>query len=145
MMDAKTMWEQYTAANPTNAQYDAWCFGDDADTLAKLVLDGTKTATASAYPFYELEGEKLPQEGEYSVLLWQDGSAACVIKTTKVYIAPFCEVSSEQAFREGEGDRSLAYWQSVHRKFFTKELENAGLTFSEDMEVVCEEFIRVYP
>lgn len=144
-MDAKTLWEQYVAHNPTDAEYDAWSFGDDADTLARLVLEGAKTATASAYPIYELEGEEYPQEGQYSVILWQDGSAACVIKTTKVYVTPFCEVSSEQAYREGEGDRSLAYWQTVHRNFFTKEMENAGLTFSEDMKVVCEEFIKVYP
>ena len=144
-MDAKTMWEQYVAHNPTKEEYDAWAFGDDADTLAGLVLEGTKTATASAHPLYELDREELPREGQYSVILWQDGSAACVIRTTKVYVAPFCEISSEQAWREGEGDRSLAYWRAVHRTFFSKEMENAGLQFSEDMKVVCEEFIKVYP
>ena len=145
MMDAKTMWEQYTASNATDAQYDAWCFGDDADSLARLVLEGKKTATASAYPLYELEGEELPKEGEYSVILWSDGSAACIIKTTKVYIVPFCEISPEQAYREGEGDTTLSYWRTVHRDFFTQELQDAGLAFSEDLKVVCEEFIRVYP
>ena len=144
-MDAKTMWHQYATANGICAQYDAWCFGDDADALAELVLRGQKTATASAYPLYELEGEELPQEGQYSVILWQDGSAACVIKTTKVYVVPFSEVSEEQAYGEAEGDRSLLYWQKVHRDFFTKELNEAGLSFDESMKVVCEEFIRVYP
>lgn len=144
-MDAKTMWEQYTHVNAVEEIYDAWCFGDDADGLATLVLQGIKTATASAYPLYALEGEDLPKAGQYSVVLWEDGSAACIIKTTRVYVLPFCEISAEQAFWEGEGDRSLAYWQDVHRRFFTQELEQAGLTFSEDMKVVCEEFIRVYP
>ena len=144
-MDAITMWEQYAAKNKISAEYDSWCFGDDADTLANLVLSGLKTATASAYPLYELEGEELPREGQYSVVLWKDGSAACIIKTTKVYIVPFCEISPAQAFREGEGDRSLLYWQKVHRDFFTKEMKDADLTFTEDMKVVCEEFIRVFP
>lgn len=144
-MDAKTMWEQYAIPKEIVAEYDAWCFGDDADTLAKLVLAGTKTATASAHPIYELEDEELPQEGQYSVVLWRDGGAACIIKTTRVYIVPFSQVSAEQAYREGEGDRSLAYWQKVHRAFFTREMEDAGLTFTEDMKVVCEEFIRVFP
>ena len=144
-MDAKTMWEQYASANEICAEYDVWCFGDDADALADLVLKGIKTATASAYPLYELEGEELPQENQYSVVLWQDGSAACIIKTTKVYTIPFCDVSPEQAYKEGEGDRSLTYWQAVHRAFFTNELRDAGLTFTEDMKVVCEEFIKVYP
>lgn len=144
-MDAKTMWEQYAIPKEIVAEYDAWCFGDDADTLAKLVLAGKKTATASAHPIYELEDEELPQVGQHSVVLWGDGTAACIIKTTRVYIVPFSQVSSEQAYREGEGDRSLAYWQKVHRAFFTREMEDAGLTFTEDMKVVCEEFIRVFP
>ena len=144
-MDAKTMWEQYAIPKEIVAEYDAWCFGDDADALANLVLAGKKTATASAHPIYELEDEELPQEGQYSVVLWSDGTAACIIKTTRVYIVPFSQVSSEQAYREGEGDRSLAYWQKVHRAFFTREMEDAGLTFTEDIKVVCEEFIRVFP
>lgn len=144
-MDAKTMWEQYAIPKEIVAEYDAWCFGDDADALAKLVLAGKKTATSSAHPIYELEDEELPQEGQYSVVLWRDGNAACIIKTTRVYIVPFSQVSAEQAYREGEGDRSLAYWQKVHRAFFTREMEDAGLTFTEDMKVVCEEFIRVFP
>ena len=144
-MNAKTMWEQYASANGICAEYDAWCFGDNADVLADLVLKGIKTATASAYPLYELEGEELPIEGQYSVVLWQDGSAACIIKTTNVYTTAFCDVSPEQAYKEGEGDRSLAYWRTVHRDFFMKELHEAGMTFAEDMKVVCEEFVKVYP
>ena len=144
-MDAKTMWEQYAAKNAISAEYDAWCFGDDADALAELVLKGIKTATASAYPLYELEGEELPKEGQYSVVLWRDGSAACIIKTTKVYTTAFCDVSPEQAYKEGEGDRSLTYWRTVHRDFFMKELQKVGMTFAEDMKVVCEEFLKVYP
>ena len=144
-MNAKTMWEQYATRNDISAEYDSWCFGDNADALADLVLKGIKTATASAYPLYELEGEELPIEGQYSVVLWQDGSAACIIKTTKVYTTAFCDVSTEQAYKEGEGDRSLAYWRTVHRDFFMKELLEAGMTFAEDMKVVCEEFIKVYP
>ena len=144
-MDAKTMWEQYAIPKKIIAEYDAWCFGDDADALANLVLAGKKTATASAHPIYELEDEELPQVGQHSVVLWGDGTAACIIKTTRVYIVPFSQVSAEQAYREGEGDRSPAYWQKVHRAFFTREMEDAGLTFTEDMKVVCEEFIRVFP
>jgi len=41
----------------------AWSFGatsERADELLGLVLDGTKTATASAHWAYEVEGEELP-------------------------------------------------------------------------------------
>lgn len=144
-MNAKSMWEQYSRLNNVDAEYDAWCFGDDADQLAALVLEGTKTATSSAYPVYALEWEALPQAGQYSVIQWQNEEAACVVKTTNVYVVPFRDVSAEHAFREGEGDRSLAYWKKVHEDFFSRELSDCGLAFTEDMQVVCEEFIRVYP
>ena len=83
-MEAKTMWEQYAASKNISAEYDVWCFGDDPDTLADLVLRGIKTATASAFPLYALDGEELPQAGEYSVILWNDGTAACIIQTIRV-------------------------------------------------------------
>lgn len=87
----------------------------------------------------------LPQEGSCSVVLNTRDEAVCIIRTTKVYLRSFWEVSAEHAFKEGEGDRSLEYWREVHREFFTREMEAAGLTFDENMPVVCEEFLRVYP
>ena len=140
-MTSQEMWN----ASGIEAEYEAWAFGDDPDTLAELVRTGVKTATASAYPFYELEGEELPKAGEYSVILNTKDEAVCVIRTTKVYVTPYCEVTAEQAWKEGEGDRSLDYWRRVHEAFFRKELEAVGLIFTEDMGVVCEEFEVVYP
>ena len=91
------------------------------------------------------EGEDLPQAGEYSVILNTKDEAVCIIRTTRVYVTPYCEVTAEQAWKEGEGDRSLSYWRRVHEAFFRKELEAVGLSFTEDMGVVCEEFEVVYP
>ena len=144
-MTAEEMWEEYAAANQIDADFEAWAFGDDPDELARLTLEGTKTATASSYPFYELEGEELPKEGQYSVILNSREEAVCIIRTEKVFTVPFCDVDERQAFKEGEGDRSLSYWRKVHERFFREELIQAGLAFDESMKVVCEEFIRVYP
>lgn len=124
--------------------YETWAFGDEVDVLAALVASGRKTATASAFPLYELEEESLPQEGEYSVILDSREQAVCIIRTERVYLVPFRDVSEEQARREGEGNLSLAYWREVHERFFRQEMEEAGLVFDEDMLVVCEEFSCVY-
>ena len=140
-MTAEEMWRAFGGVGP----YDAWQFGDDPDELAALVLSGRKTATASAYPLYELEGEPLPKAGEYSVVLNSRDEAVCVIRTTKVQIVPFDQVTARHAAREGEGDLSLAYWRKVHRAFFIGEMQSVGRTFDESMPVVCEEFERVYP
>lgn len=144
-MTGKKLWDLFTKENNIDENnYEAWAFGVEADVLANLVVTGEKTATASAYPLYEVEDEPLPSAGEYSVILDSKDNAVCVIQTTKVYVIPFNEVTEEQAFKEGEGDKSLEYWREVHKKFFTECMEEAGLKFSSDMKVVCEEFVVVY-
>ncbi len=144
-MTAEELWSEYAQkAGIGHTDYEAWVFGDEADELAALVVSGRKTATASAFPLYELEQESLPQEGEYSVILDSRDQAVCVIRTERVYLAPFREVGPEQARREGEGDLSLAYWREVHERFFRQEMAAAGLGFDENMPVVCEEFSCVY-
>ena len=144
-MTAQELWAQYSAQENIQADYEAWSFGDSPDELAELVLRGTKTATASAYPFYELEGTPLPQPGAYSVILNSREEAVCIIKTTKVVVLPFRDVDQLHAWKEGEGDRSLAYWRTVHERFFRQELAQVGISFDEDMKVVCEEFVRLFP
>lgn len=140
-MNAQQMWNEFKAVSGvTHDEYEAWAFGADADKLAGLVLRGEKTATASAYPLYEIDGEPLPQKDDYSIILNAKGEAVCVIRNTKVYVVPFCEVSEEHARKEGEGDKSLAYWRMVHEQFFRDCMSEAGQAFTEDMLVVCEEF-----
>ena len=142
---AAALWEQFRAKEGIDHdRYEAWQFGDDPDRLAALVLAGVKTATASAAVFYELEKEPMPRAGEYSVILDSGDRALCVIRTTKVYVVPFDEVTAEQAYMEGEGDRSLDYWRQCHRDFFSGELAQVGMSFDEKMNVVCEEFELVY-
>jgi len=144
-MTGKELWERYARENRVSGgEYDQWTFGVDADLLAHLVVTGTKTATASAYPLYEVEKEPLPQAGAYSVILDSNDNAVCVIQTTKVAVVPFDEVTADHAYKEGEGDRSLDYWRKVHESFFTECMSEAGLKLTPDIKVVCEEFVVVY-
>ena len=144
-MTAEEMWGIFAKENNIeNEEYEAWAYGDDPDTLAELTVKGIKTATCSAYYGYENEGEELPKEGEYSVILNSKDEAVCVTKNVRVYIERFKDISREHAYKEGEGDRSLEYWRKVHIDFFTKELGEAGVEFNEDMKVVCEEFTVVF-
>ena len=124
---------------------EAWAFGGDPDGLAALVKAGRKRATVSAYPLYEIEGEPLPQAGDCGVILNSRDEAVCAIRTTRVYVAPFDEVSERHAALEGEGDLSLACWRAIHREFFTAEMAAAGLAFDEKTPVVCEEFELIDP
>ena len=145
-MTHQEMWADYRRLNPdAGEEYEAWAYGDDPDKLAELTRTGVKTATSSAAIWYEMDGDPLPKAGEYSVILDSRDQAVCVTRTTRVYTVPFREVTAGHAYREGEGDRSPAYWRQVHEDFFRAELEEAGLGFSPEMPVVCEEFEVVYP
>lgn len=145
-MTAQQLWERFQAACPAarGSGYEAWAFGADEDALAALVITGQKTATASAHALYGLENQPLPATGAYSVVLNARGEAVCIIKTTRVYVTPFCQVSQAHAYKEGEGDRSLAYWRAAHKAFFSECLSAAGMAFDERTGVVCEEFACVY-
>ena len=134
------MWDAFSRETGMEAPYEAWAFGDDADALAELVRKGVKTATASLLCWYS--PEELPREGQYSVILDSRDRAVCIIRNTKVYTVRFDAVSRDHAWKEGEGDRSLEYWRSVHEAFFRKEL--GDIPFDSTMEVVCEEFETVF-
>lgn len=145
-MTPKEMWMAYKKINPEiGNEIDAWAFGASADDLANLVVRGEKTATASAYELYKLENEPLPKPGTFDVILDSQDRAVCIIEITKVSVLPFNQVSADHAFKEGEGDKSLVYWQQVHQEFFTECLAEAGLEFSSETGVVLEEFRKVYP
>ena len=139
-MTAQEMWDR----SGFQGNYQAWAFGGAPDKLAKLVMQGVKTATCSALALYEYENEEIPKAGDYSVILDSDGQAVCIIRTTKVYIETFDQVSERHAYLEGEGDRSLEYWRQVHEEFFTEKLKTIQQNFDAKMELVCEEFEVVF-
>ena len=140
----EAFYQAYMERNPQAPQtYTAWSFGGDdalADELAELVVQGIKTATASNHLLYELEDEPIPKPGLHSVVLDRAGIPRAVIEIVKVEVKQYKEVDESFAFKEGEGDRTLAYWRSVHEPFFSKEMKEIGRDFSPDMLVVCEEF-----
>ena len=144
------MWKEYvksTGGSAASIGYTAWQFGmtsEVADELAYLVLAGRKRATASLVCSREYEGEPLPLSGDLSIVLGGDGRAKCIIRTTAVNIMPFNTVSEEFARKEGEADGSLESWKDIHRRFFAAECQSIEKKFSEDMDVVCEEFELVF-
>ncbi len=136
--------EEFWKKSGLTGTYEAWAFGDAPDKLADLVRKGVKTATCSSYDLYLRENEPLPKAGDYSVILNSNREAVCIVKTIKVYVTAFDQVTAEHAYKEGEGDKSLEYWREVHVDFLTRELASIGLVFHEKVRVVCEEFELVY-
>lgn len=141
-------WSQARAEVPTLPEQlpEVWAFGATpahADGLLELVLAGIKTGTASSLWDYDASGDAVPHEGEFSVILDGRGVPRAVIETHEVRVVPFGEVGAEHAHAEGEGDRSLAYWRTVHERYWREHSENPR-GFEPDMPVVCELFRLVY-
>ncbi|EPH95185.1 ASCH domain protein [Enterococcus faecalis 13-SD-W-01] len=147
-MSIERFWQECCQQTGIEENYsDTWAFGNtpkQADELLELVLAGKKTATSSAKELYERDNDPFPAAGEYSILLDGKEEPKAVILTTKIEEYPFDEVPAAFAYREGEGDRSLAYWREVHEQFFKEEYQKAGLTFHEKIPCLCETFELIY-
>ena len=127
--------------------YVAEGWGDSpqlADELGALIAAGTKTATCSALWEYEAEGSSLPKPGLKTIVLDGDGDPLCIVETTEVEVRPYDEVDARFAYEEGEGDRSLEYWQEAHWRYFSRTLPSIGKEPETDMPLVCERFHVVY-
>lgn len=122
---------------------EAFQFGEKPDWLASLVLEGKKKATCSSFPLYALDGDTLPQVGDYQIVLNSQDEPVAIIQSVEINIIPFNEVSVEFALAEGEG--TYEEWKEAHVNFFCGLLSQYKLTFTEDMLTVCDLFKKVYP
>ena len=142
-------WNRFQKENNITSHFvNAWSFGDSpklADELLKLVLAGRKTGTATLVIELEKEGEKMPEVGDYNIILDGRGKPAAIIKTTSVEIKPFNKVEETYAYSEGEDDRTLESWKREHWKYWTRKSQKLGFTMKEDLPVICENFELIYP
>lgn len=107
---------------------------------AKLVYQRVKTATCSLTYWYDELNEKEPQCGDLWLIQdWYENPVA-LVKVISSKRSKFCDVGADFAHCEGEGDRSLKYWQNEHRQFFGHELNERGLVFSESIELSLQRF-----
>lgn len=117
----------------------------DADECAELVNGGVKQSTTHSLHGLQINGEKLPAIGDMAIVTDWHGIPKAIIKTVKVEIVKFKDITAEYAFIEGEGDKSLGYWQEVHWAYYTRELSEHNLNPTTDMNLVCEYFETIWP
>lgn len=123
----------------------AFAFGDGpemSDRLAKLVLDGEKSATSAWLASYEAEGIDIPEVGDLSIMCDGADRPLALLRTVDVRKIPFADVGPEIAQAEGEG--TLDEWKVEHRDFFARECAALGIEFDPEGEVVVEFFEVVY-
>ena len=128
------------------SKYEVWSFGYTENLANKLigyVRAGKKTGTSSALEMYEID-EKVPEEGNISIITHGNGLPGCIIRTEEIRKKKFKEITEEEARLEGEGDLSLEYWRNVHDHFFRSEYEEKGKEFTDEIPVIFERFQVIY-
>ncbi len=116
--------------------------GPSRDELNRLVLEGTKFATAGLWRTdYEAEGEPLEDIGERLVMLDSDGEPVAMLEVTRAEVHAFLEVPWELARDEGEGFTSIDDFRDGYRK----EYRSAGVTLADDDPMACVWFRLLGP
>ena len=151
-MKPKEMWSRFCSENGISLDipHDEWAFcggGKEGDELADLVISGKKRATASWFESYVFEKEDIPKKGDISIILYDSGDAACIIRNHAVDVVPFSSVPLWHMYLEGEGEKGgdPEYWIKVHKDIFSKEAKEAGSEFDPTHMTVLEKFEVLYP
>lgn len=143
-------WQSFLVAHPQVGELPRpahFYFCDnakDANICADLVVQGVKQATAASLWWYTTNNETLPKVGNHYIIINWSGVPKAVIQTADVSVMTFGTVDSDFAYAEGEGDRSLAFWQDVHRSYYARELGCDENDIADDFEIVCHRFKTVY-
>ena len=143
-------WQKFVDAqseDPTPRFYEAFHFDDNepsANALAQLVLSGKKRATAGLVWSFEAAATEMPKPGDLSVVTNWAREPVCVIRTQRVDVVAYDEVSEAFAATEGEGDGSLRYWREVHWAAFGRACQRIGRLPDAGMPVACERFEVVF-
>lgn len=146
----QALWQRYCVATGTDPASGAAVepFGDSADmadSLLRLVLDGTKTATAGLVRDYGAANEALPQVGDHWVVLDGRGVPRCILRNVDVRVGLMASVDDTFAWEEGEGERTRSWWLEAHRRFFARQCEREGASFDETHDpIVFERFEVVF-
>ncbi|PRY95140.1 uncharacterized protein YhfF [Hasllibacter halocynthiae] len=142
----EAFWHAYAAASGIRGGYDVVALGDApemADSLAELVLSGTKRATAGL--LRDLGENPVPKAGDHAVMVDGAGEPRAIWRTAEVRVGPLSSVDAAFAWDEGEGDRTRTGWLRMHEAFFRRQAEREGFAFRDDIETVFERFEVVWP
>ena len=150
MIASTKYWKDFQECNPeylTLNEPQSFYFCDnkkDADECAKLVIQKIKQATSPSFWSFNKKNELLPKIGDLAIVTTWNSKPKAIIKTTKIEIVKFKNITSDYAFIEGEGDKSLEYWKKTHWDYYKNEMKEFANYPNEEMEIVCEYFETIW-
>lgn len=114
------------------------------DDLVQLVIKGKKIAGSSLVRDFQTVGDPLPKVGNFWIALDKNEEPKCILKTVRIEINKFKNITDEIAKAEGEGDCTVKYWKQVHQDIYTPFLEHWGIEDLNEAEVITEFYEVVY-
>jgi uncharacterized protein YhfF len=124
------------------------CIGWDqetSETIARLVVDGEKVGTFSLPWLHAQDPELKPEIGEYIIQTTFDGAPKALLQTVGLELLTFKDIDASYTALDGPSVRDLEVWRGVHTKHWDSLLEVLGKAVEDNMPVVVERFICVYP
>lgn len=120
---------------------EVWGHPAEFAGLFDLTVAGIKTATSSWHASYVASGEDFVDFGR-SIMVDnpENPTREVLLVTDFIKVERFSDISKETAFRNAEGDKSVADWKRIFGDFWKRQLPEEGLTFSEDGLVVTDFF-----
>lgn len=124
------------------------CIGWDqetSETIVDLVIGGEKVGTFSLPWLHAKAPESKPEIGEYIIQTTFDGAPKALLQTVGLELLTFKDIDAKYTALDGPGVRDVDVWRGVHTKHWNNLLEPHGRKVEEDMPVVVEKFVCVYP
>lgn len=148
---ADEFWKAYLEVLPESQRqrdyFEAFQFGvgrEMANQIARLVLDGVKTATSDLVWHIEQRGKPRWRVGDEHIVLDGNWTPVCVIRTTELKECRFGDVDEAFAYDYGEGDRTLRWWREHLFAWYARQCREIGREPSYDMPLLCERFEVVF-
>jgi uncharacterized protein YhfF len=148
---ADELWKAYQQLLPPSERrsgyFEAFQFGagrEMANQIARLVLDGIKTATSDLIWHIDSQGKPRWQVGDEHVVLNGYWEPVCIIRTRELTERRFGDVDAAFAYDYGEGDRTLEWWREHLYAWYAQECLEIGLEPSYEMPLLCERFEVVF-
>lgn len=111
-------------------------------------LNGYVLARQKTGVFSQLEdfpGGRLPEAGDYAVLVNFSDEPRGLIRYDECTVLPFHAVGAEHVAVETAALRDVAAWRRFHRNYWEPVLVARGEAYSEDMPIVFQRFTVLYP
>jgi uncharacterized protein YhfF len=115
-----------------------------AEIIMDLILTEKKRGLFGLKLLQDRQPEQVPTLGGVMVLVDFEGIPRGAVQTVKITPAPYKDINDEDLAVEGPEARQLDVWQNIHWPYWTTMLEPHGLSPSEDMIVVVEQFKLIY-